>query len=41
MTILPDAPPAICKADLFEETFVCLVAADHPEIATSSRSIRT
>lgn len=32
MTILPDAPPAIRKAELFEETFDCLVAADHPEI---------
>ncbi|MEM7730200.1 MAG: LysR substrate-binding domain-containing protein [Pseudomonadota bacterium] len=32
MTILPDAPPAIRAADLFEETFVCLVAANHPEI---------
>lgn len=32
MIILPDAPPAIRKADLFQETFDCLVAAEHPEI---------
>ncbi len=35
MTILPDAPPPIRKADLFEESFVCLVAADHPGIRLS------
>ncbi|MEM9011421.1 MAG: LysR family transcriptional regulator [Pseudomonadota bacterium] len=32
MTILPDAPPAIRAADLFEESFVCLVSRQHPEI---------
>lgn len=32
MTILPDGPPAIRKADLFEERFVCLVSETHSEI---------
>lgn len=32
ITVLPDAPPIIKRQLLFEERFVCLVAANHPEI---------
>lgn len=35
ITVLPDAPPTIKRLPLFEEHFVCLVAADHPEIQGS------